>query len=65
MNKLEICNALTNRDEPSKVIYLSKQSTVTLAWCRCPNCKEKMLEPINPLSKQFCGFCGQKLDWRK
>ena len=54
-----------DRNEPSKVIYLGKQQTSLLSWCRCPNCKEKMLEPTNLLAKQYCGFCGQKLDWSK
>lgn len=59
INVYEVLEELVNRDTPKRIKYENNGIPY------CAVCERSYLRDVRGNQNRFCGYCGQRLDWRR
>jgi hypothetical protein len=59
INAYEVLEELVNRDTPKRIKYENNGIPY------CAVCERSYLRDVRGNQNSFCGYCGQRLDWKE
>ena len=59
INAYEVLEELVNRDTPKRIKYENNGIPY------CAVCERSYLRDVRGNQNRFCGYCGQRLDWKE
>jgi hypothetical protein len=59
INVYEVLEELVNRDTPKRIKYENNGIPY------CAVCERSYLRDVRGNQNRFCGYCGQRLDWKE